>query len=142
MNGSTSSPGGDGNVRLDVPGGWPGETKSWFTPEGRSDMQNEAWNYMSALLHWRQGNKIISDGEMKHFVPQNGVYVYERYLGDKNVMVFINGANKEVTINLDRYAESIKGQSHGVDVTTKRTVQLGEELKMAPKEVLVLDMKK
>jgi hypothetical protein len=57
-------------------------------------------------------------------------------------MVFINGANKEVTINLDRYAESIKGQSHGVDVTTKRTVQLGEELKMAPKEVLVLDMKK
>ena len=63
-------------------------------------------------------------------------------MGDKNVMVFINGANKEVSINLDRYAESIKGQSHGVDVTTKRTVQLGEELKMAPKEVLVLDMKK
>ena len=142
MNGSTSSPGGDGNVRLDVPGGWPGDTQNWFTAEGRSEMQNEAWNYMSALLHWRQDNKVISDGEMKHFVPQNGVYVYERYLGDKNVMVFINGANKEVTINLDRYAESIKGQSYGVDVVTKRNVQMGKELKMAPKEVLVLDMKK
>ena len=105
-------------------------------------MQNEAWNYMSALLHWRQGNKVISDGEMKHYVPQNGVYVYERYLGDKNVMVFINGANKEVSIKMDRYAESIKGQSHGVDVVTKRTVEMGDELKLAAKEVFVLDMKR
>ena len=105
-------------------------------------MQNEAWNYMSTLLKWRQGNKVISDGRMKHFVPQNGVYVYERYLGDKNVMVFINGANKEVTIRMDRYAESIKGQSYGVDVVTKRNVRMESELKMAPKEVLVLDMKK
>lgn len=142
MNGSTSSPGGDGNVRLDVPGGWPDDKTSWFTPEGRSAMQNEAWNYMSKLLKWRQGNRVISDGEMKHFVPQNGVYVYERYLGDKNVMVFINGANKEVTIELDRYAESIKGQSRGVDVTTQRTISFGKELTLAPKEVLVLDMYK
>jgi hypothetical protein len=29
-----------------------------------------------------------------------------------------------------------------VDVVTKRNVQMGSELKMAPKEVLVLDMKK
>ena len=142
MYGSTRSPGGDGNVRLDVPGGWSGDAQNWFTPKGRSDMQNEAWNYMSTLLKWRQGNKVISDGRMKHFVPQNGVYVYERYLGDKNVMVFINGANKEVTIRMDRYAESIKGQSYGVDVVTKRNVRMESELKMAPKEVLVLDMKK
>jgi glycosidase len=142
MNGSTSSPGGDGNVRLDVPGGWPGDKVSWFTPEGRSAMQNEAWTYMSKLLKWRQGNRVISEGEMKHFVPQNGVYVYERWLGDKNVMVFINGANKEVTIDLARYAESIKGQTRGVDVTTQRTVQLGDKLTMAAKEVLVLDMYK
>lgn len=142
MNGSTSSPGGDGNVRLDVPGGWPGDKTSWFTPEGRSAMQNEAWTYMSKLLKWRQGNRVISDGEMKHYVPQEGVYVYERYLGDRNVMVFINGANKEVTIDLARYAESIKGQTRGVDVTTQRTVQLGDKLTMAAKEVLVLDMYK
>jgi hypothetical protein len=105
-------------------------------------MQNEAWTYMSKLLKWRQGNRVISEGEMKHFVPQNGVYVYERWLGDKNVMVFINGANKEVTIDLARYAESIKGQTRGVDVTTQRTVQLGDKLTMAAKEVLVLDMYK
>ena len=57
-------------------------------------------------------------------------------------MIFINGANKEVTIDLARYAESIKGQTRGVDVTTQRTVQLGDKLTMAAKEVLVLDMYK
>lgn len=46
------------------------------------------------------------------------------------------------TIDLACYAESIKGQSRGVDVTTQRSVALGEQLTLAAKEVLVLDMHK
>ncbi len=140
MNGTKDRPGGDGNIRLDVPGGWEGDPQNWFIREGRSSMQNEAWDYLQNLLKWRKGNKVISDGQMKHFMPQMGVYVYERYLDNKSVIVFINGSNRGVELPLDRYAESLKGRTQGMDVVTKQTVMLDNFLKLAPKEVLIVDM--
>lgn len=71
---------------------------------------NEAFNFMQKLLKWRQGNEILAKGKMKHYVPQNGVYVYERYLNDKSIVVFMNGTSKEASIDLGRYTESIKNR--------------------------------
>ena len=68
------------DIRLDVPGGWPGDAVNQFEASRRTDIQNEAWNYMQKLLKWRKGNEVIAKGKMKHFVPQNGVYVYARNL--------------------------------------------------------------
>ena len=140
MSGTKSRPGGDGNIRLDVPGGWPGDSQNWFTREGRSDLQNKAWDYLQTLLKWRKGNKIISEGNMKHYMPQLGVYVYERYLEGKSVMVIINGANHEVDLPLARYKESLKEGIEGKDIITKRTILFKDSLKLASKEVLVVEM--
>ena len=90
-------------------------------------------------MKWRKGNKIISEGKMKHYVLQNGVYVYERYLGDKNVVCFMNGTSKDVEINLDRYAESIRSNLQRKDVISGKNVSLGDKLKLGPKEILVLE---
>jgi len=136
MNGNKSR--SDGDIRKDVPGGWPNDSVDQFTAEGRSELQNEAFNFMQKLLKWRQGNEIIAKGKMKHYVPQNGVYVYERSLGDQRLLVFMNGTSGEVTINLDRYAESIKGMSSAKDFLSGKTITLGETLTLSPKEVLLL----
>ena len=53
---------------------------------------------------------------MKHYMPQLGVYVYERYLEGKSVMVIINGANHEVDLPLARYKESPEGAQEEVDI--------------------------
>jgi len=76
---------------------------------------------------------------MKHYVLQKGVYLYERFLGDDKVLVFMNGTTNEVTINLDRYAESIKGLNSVKDFLSGKTVTLGETLTLSPKEVLLLE---
>ena len=128
----------DGYVRLDVPGGWPGDETDHFTHAGRDAIQNEAFDFLSKLLHWRQENEVIARGGMKHYVLQKGVYVYERFLGDDKVLVFMNGTMNEVTINLDRYAESIKGMSSAKDFLSGKTITLGETLTLSPKEVLLL----
>lgn len=140
MHGTKNRPGGDGNIRLDVPGGWPEDTQNWFTREGRSDLQNEAWDYLQTLLKWRKGNKVISEGNMKHYMPQAGVYVYERYLDDRSVMVFINGSNHAVDLPLARYAESLNGRTSGRDVATRRVITFADTLPLAAKEILVVDM--
>ncbi|SEA07270.1 Glycosidase [Porphyromonadaceae bacterium NLAE-zl-C104] len=137
MNGNKSR--SDGDIRLDVPGGWPGDKTDHFTAEGRDRLQNEAFDFMKKLLHWRQGNDVIAYGDMKHYVLQKGVYVYERYLGDESVLIFMNGTSKQVEINLDRYAESIRDSTGWTDLLSGRNVSLEKTLTLAPKEVLVLE---
>lgn len=129
----------DGYVRLDVPGGWPGDKTDHFTADGRDAIQNEAFDFLSKLLHWRQGNEVVARGEMKHYVLQKGVYVYERSLGDKNILVLMNGTSKEVEINLDRYAESIQGRTVGRDLLSGETVSLQGNMTLKPKQVYILE---
>lgn len=140
MHGTKNRPGGDGNIRLDVPGGWPGDVENWFSHEGRSTLQNEAWDYLQNLLKWRKGKKVISEGSMIHFQPNQGVYVYERNHEGQSVIIILNGANKEVDLPLDRYAEILRDKTSGRDVISRRTVLLNGELKLAPREVLILEM--
>ena len=138
MNGTKQK--GDGYIRLDVPGGWPGDAVNQFEASGRTDIQNEAWNYMQKLLKWRKGNEVIAKGKMKHFVPQNGVYVYARNLNGKQVVVIMNGNAKESVLPLDRYDEVLKGYASGKDVITGKVVNLQKELTLGAKDVLVLEL--
>ena len=138
MNGTKQK--GDGYIRLDVPGGWPGDAVNQFEASGRTDIQNEAWNYMQKLLKWRKGNEVIAKGKMKHFVPQNGVYVYTRNLNGKQVVVIMNGNAKESVLPLDRYDEILKGYASGKDVITGKVVSLQKELTLGAKDVLVLEL--
>ena len=138
MNGNKSK--SDGYVRLDVPGGWPGDTRNEFTAEGRSAVQNEAWNFLRTILHWRKDNDVIAHGQMKHFMPDNGVYVYERRLGERSAIVIMNGQDEPVNLSLDRYAEILRGKTSGKDILTNRTIPLQKELSLSSKEILILEM--
>ncbi|MBQ8712435.1 MAG: cyclomaltodextrinase C-terminal domain-containing protein, partial [Prevotella sp.] len=80
----------DGNVRKDFPGGFPGDSrrladgrlqgKNAFTREGRTRQQQQMFQWLSRLLHWRQGNAVISQGRQTQFIPYEGVYVIARRL--------------------------------------------------------------
>lgn len=138
MNGNKSK--SDGDIRKDVPGGWPGDSVNQFTAEGRSALQNEAFDFMQKLLKWRQGNEILAKGKMRHYVPQNGVYVYERYLNGKSIVVFMNGTSKEAEIDLDRYAESLKGKSSGFDVFSNQQIHFNSSMKLLPREIHIVEL--
>jgi glycosidase len=139
MNGTKEK--SDGYVRRDVPGGWPGDKVDEFTPAGRTAVQNEAWNFLQTLLKWRRGNEVISKGSMKHFMINNGVYVYERSLGTKDVLVILNGDSKELGLPLQRYSEIIKSHRTGKDILTNKVLSLDEQqIRLKPKEVLVMEL--
>ncbi len=130
----------DGYVRQDMPGGWPDDETNGFEASGRSEVQNEAWNFLRRLLKWRKGNEVIARGKMKHFKPNRGVYVYERRLGDKSVLIFLNGNHQKVNLPLDRYAEVIQGKSSGKDILTGRRIVLKKRLTLAPKGIRVMEL--
>jgi glycosidase len=138
MHGNKSK--GDGYIRLDVPGGWPGDKENQFSSDSRSDIQNEAFDFLQKLLNWRKGNRVIAEGRMKHYVLQKGVYLYERYLGDKKVVIVMNGTTNNVEIELDRYAETLDGKSQALDIISNQNIQLSNTLNLTPKQTIILEL--
>ena len=130
----------DGNVRKDFPGGFPGDTENAFTAEGRTPLQNDMFNWLSALLHWRQGNKLITDGKMTQFIPYGGIYVVARTLQGKHAVTIINGTTSQRQMKLDRYSEVFGNATVARDVPTGKTVDLSSgSITLPPRGTLVLE---
>lgn len=130
----------DGYVRKDFPGGWKDDKQNAFTAAGRTTAQNECFDFYKTILHWRKNNEVISRGSMTHFIVENSVYAYARQLNNKTVFVMLNGSDKEITADLNIYAEILQGYAFGKEVLTGRTIQLGKEMKMQPRETLVIEL--
>ena len=129
----------DGNVRKDFPGGFPGDTKNCFTREGRTQAENAMFDWLSRLLHWRQGNDVIIKGKQTQFIPFNGIYVIARQYQGKTVLTSLNGNRKQADMQLDRYAEVIGNTTTAKDVITGRTVKLDKKLSLKSRQTLILE---
>jgi len=132
--------GSDGHIRQDFPGGWAGDAQSAFTQQGRTQIQNDSFNFYRTLLKWRKGNEVISKGSMVQFMPQHGVYVYARQHEGKTVLVMLNGTDEDVTLPLHYYKEILKDKKQGRDVLTSRSISLDNELKLTARESLVIEL--
>ena len=129
----------DGDVRKDVPGGFPGDKINAFTREGRTKLQNEAIDFMSKVANWRKGNKVISEGSLKHFMPENGMYVYERRLGDKRAVVIMNGTDRQLSVDMSIYSEILPIGATLKDVITGEEFTITNEIHFAPRALFILE---
>lgn len=131
-----------GDIRKDFPGGWPGDSINAFIPQGRTGKQNEIFSYMQKLLNWRKGNVAISQGGLKHFIPENGIYVYFRKAGDQTVMIVINRNEQEKLVKMGRFAECTHEYTSGFDVVYGRSVSLAPEMSFPARSATVYELKK
>ena len=129
----------DGNVRKDFPGGFPGDKRNAFTAEGRTQAENAMFNWLSRLLHWRQGNEVVTKGTMTQFIPIKGVYAINRSYNGKNVLVVINGKKSDNTFTAARYAEVVPQGTVARDVTSGRKYDISHDFKLRPRQTLVLE---
>lgn len=129
----------DGDVRKDFMGGFPGDTRSAFTAEGRTAEENDMFNWLSKVLHWRQGNQVVTKGTMIQFIPQNGIYVYGREYQGSHVLVLLNGTTKPASADMSRYAEVIGDNDSATDIVTGKRCPLKGNLTLTPRESLILE---
>lgn len=130
----------DGDVRRDMPGGFPEDETDCFDPAGRTPLQQEAWDFLSGLLHFRRGelNDVIAHGSLKHFMPEDGVYVYERRLGDRSVTVLMNGNDEPKKIDTSRISEILPPGSVRTDIISGNRVRVEPEMSFGPRQILIL----
>lgn len=134
---------GDGIIRKDMPGGWQGDERSVFTSEGRTDMENEAWNYMSTILNWRKTSEAVKHGDLIQYAPlreYGDCYVYARIKGDETVLVVLNGSDKAAELEMGRYSDVIRDYTAGTDVVTGQTFSLTEKLPVPARGAYILEL--
>jgi len=132
---------GDGNLRKDFPGGWHGDPVNAFTAAGRTDLQNEAFNYLRKILQWRKTNPAIAGGDLIHYAPdyQTQCYVYARIKGINKVLVILNGSDREQTLSSEKYHEVIGDATSGKDIVSDKTVNFTGKIIVPAKGVYIIE---
>lgn len=140
---------GDAAIRQDFPGGWEGDAINAFTKEGRTQGQNEYYDFTSKLFNWRKNKSVVHFGKMTHYIPEDNTYVYFRYnvddpsaskLAEQSVMVLFNNSDVIQTLKTDRFNENIGNYKTGKDVITDTIIDVTKEITMEPKSVLILEL--
>ncbi len=117
-----------GNIRSPFPGGFVDDTVNAFTKSGRTEFQNETYNYVTELLNIRSKYPALQSGKLLHFYPFNDQYIYFRILDDQRIMVVVN--DKDVQQNLD-----LNHIKHIVSDDVVTNIKTGEKFLLAKDDV-------
>lgn len=132
---------GDGAKRAEMPGGWAGDDRSVFTKSGRTDSENDMFDYVKKITNWRKDSKAIHDGKLLHFLPTDNVYVYFRYTETDRVMVIMNMNDKPMPISRAKHIEMLRGFSNGVDVMSGASYDLTKDFQVPGRKTTVIQLR-
>ncbi|MCS6991377.1 MAG: glycoside hydrolase family 13 protein [Chitinophagales bacterium] len=128
----------DGLVRQDFPGGWATDARNKFLPQGRTEQEQAAFDYLQKLIEFRKGHPALQTGKMRHYVPENDTYVFFRFDQRDVVMVAINTADQPRKLDYARYADMLQKHSQAVEITTGVVYADLKNLEVPPRDSMVL----
>ena len=126
--------------RADFPGGWAGDKVNAFTGKGLSAEQASLQSWLRTLLQWRKTQTVIHQGDLRHYVPEDGTYVYFRFNAKNTVMVAFNKSAQEQTLKTERFREVLPVNASGVDVFSQKKFDLQQSFSISPRSVLILQI--
>jgi len=126
--------------RQDFLGGWEEDEVNKFKAEGRTEEEQEAFEYVRALANYRKNTPALQTGKMTQYVPENGIYVFFRYDTEKTVMVVTNTNDEAVRVSTERYAEMLQGYSQARNVVSGEQVKNLSEIELTEHSAVVLEL--
>ena len=130
----------DGWVRLDFPGGWPGDKVNKFTAKGRTTQEQDVFTLIKTLANFRKQSSALKTGKFMHFLPVDGVYVYFRYDETQTIMCVLNTSEKEMNIDFSKYSERTDGFTNGTDVLSNEILFLDRKYTLSPMRMKVFEL--
>lgn len=138
-----SNPGTEehGVIRSDFPGGWAGDQVNAFTGAGLSAKQKDAQDYFRKVLNWRKTNPVVHSGALKHFAPENGIYVYFRYNESGKVMVVLNKNQEAKTLDTTRFSEVMAACTSGKEIISGKNIIDLKTLNVPAMSAMIIELK-
>ena len=132
----------DGELRMDFPGGWPGDKENLFSESGRKGTEAELHDYVRTLFQWRKGKEVIHSGKTMHFLTRDNTYAFFRYNDTEKVFVYVNNSLEDKKIPWSHYAEIAPVPSSGLNVITGKAVEVNDSTVVPACSALVVDFRK
>ncbi len=129
-----------GVIRSDFPGGWEGDKINAFTGEGLSEKQKATQEYFSTILNWRKDKPVIHTGKLKHYLPENGMYVYFRYNDNESVMVILNKNDERKELDTAHFAESLPGFTSGRDILSGNEINDLSKIEVPGASAMIIEL--
>ena len=146
---------GHGGLRVDFPGGWPGDEMDLFSAEGRAKAakntdglavpQGQAadlFNYVSHLFQWRKTKEVIHNGKTMHFITRDNTYGYFRYNDTDVVFVYVNNSPEPKNVPWTYYSEISEGLQGGVNVVTGEPCEVSDATVVPSQSILIVEYKR
>jgi len=121
-----------GELRQPFPGGFVGDERNAFTEDGRTEKENEIYNYLHELLNLRNKYSVLYKGSLKHIYLAENIYLLIKEYEDETALIIINASENELNINpiqLKVFLPEVKGllnlitkEDYEVDLIDKFTI--------------------
>jgi glycosidase len=85
----------DPDNRRDFPGGFPGDSRNAFEPRGRSEKEQQMYDWTRSWVRLRAEHSALRDGRLIDLFYDNESYVFARQDKTETVIVAINRASEE-----------------------------------------------
>jgi glycosidase len=111
-----------GELRQPSPGGFNGDERNAFTTEGRTDKENEIYDYLSKLLKLRNENQVLAKGKLTQIYPGGDIIFFIKTYKDETVLIILNSGDKVLPIHSSQirmflpYAEMLKNLISGEEI--------------------------
>jgi neopullulanase len=119
-----------GTLRKNFPGGFLSDERDAFTQLGRTDYENEIFNYFKIMLALRKEHPALSKGELIQFPPENNIYIYFKKWNDELIMNVVNASDNEIKLNISKYSNIIKERMEFVNLYNSEKINLNENTKL------------
>ena len=146
---------GHGGLRVDFPGGWPGDEMDLFSAEGRAKATKntdgltvpkgqaaDLFNYVSHLFQWRKTKEVIHNGKTMHFITRDNTYGYFRYNDTDVVFVYVNNSPEPKNVPWTYYSEISEGLKGGVNVVTGEPCDVSDATVVPSQSILIVEYKR
>jgi neopullulanase len=126
--------------RADFPGGWADDVVNAFTGTGLTAAQAEMQGWLRKLLNWRKTARVVHEGRLMHFFPEDGCYVLFRYDERDTVMLILNKNSTPTQLDTERFRERLPLGAKARDVMTGQQVVVGAKLELPPRTVTLMQL--
>ncbi len=132
----------DAEVRKDFEGGWADDKVNKFLASGRTEKENQAFDFVKKLANYRKTSEAITTGKLTQFLPQDGIYVYFRYTNNQTVMVIMSQNKEDKNLDTQRFTERMSGFNSAKNIMTDSSVGDLKSLKIPAMSITILELQK
>jgi glycosidase len=132
----------DAEVRKDFEGGWADDKVNKFLASGRTEKENEAFNFVKKLANYRKSSEALTKGKLTQYLPSDGIYVYFRHINNKSVMVIMSQNKEDKNLDTNRFMENIQGFISAKNIMTDELISDLKTLKIPTNTITILELQK